>query len=234
MQPITIAKRFCGPPTSGNGGYSCGLLGSRIQGPSRARLVTPPPLDTPLTLSEINGQWSLMHGEKLIGSAEPAALDLVPPAPPTLAQARDARTRYRGLGEHSFPTCFVCGPARAEGDGLRLFSGKVEGVDMVACDWQPIPEFLDPHGNTRHEFVWSALDCPSYFALDIPVESGKICLLAQMTCSVDKHVPGDKPLIVYAWKRLIDGRKHFSAAALCNAEGEILARAEHLWIALKN
>ena len=229
MEELLIAQRFCGPPNSGNGGYSCGLLSKNITGACRVRLHQPPPLERALTITKAEGQWFLKDGDQLIGSAQPAELTLVPPAPPTFEQARGAEKNYLGHTQHSFPTCFVCGPSRAKGDGLRLFCGTVEGQEMVACSWQPHPDFLDKAGNVKHEFIWSALDCPSYFALN----SDKTCLLGQMTAAIDKPVPGDQALIIYAWERSIDGRKHYSAAAVSTSEGEVLARAEHLWIEIK-
>jgi hypothetical protein len=230
MEDVSIGQRFCGPPNSGNGGYSCGLLAKYIQGACQVRLHQPPPLDRPLTVSERSGEWLLSDHEQLIGSAKPALLKLVPPTPPTLEQARSAQQHYRGHQQHSFPTCFVCGPARNEGDGLRLFCGAVEGRKMVACEWQPHKDLLDENSNIRSEFIWSALDCPSFFAL----RSDKICLLGQMTAAIDKSVAGNKPLIVYAWERAVDGRKHYSASVISTAEGQVLARAEHLWIEIKS
>jgi hypothetical protein len=230
MEEVTIAQRFCGPPKSGNGGYSCGLLGKHIQGTCQVRLHQPPPLDKPLSISESAGDWSLKDGEQLIGSAKPAELAMVPPAPPTLEQARSAQKHYRGHQHHSFPTCFVCGPARSDGDGLRLFCGAVQEREIVACEWQVHKDLLDHRGNIKSQFIWAALDCPSYFAL----KTGKTCLLGQMTCAIGKPISGNKPLIVYAWQRSIDGRKHFTAAAISNCDGEILACAEHLWIEIKS
>ena len=229
MEELLITQRFCGPPNSGNGGYSCGLLSKNIAGACQVRLHQPPPLERPLTITEVGGEWFLKDGDQLIGSAKPAELRLVPPAPPTIDQARSAEKHYRGHHQHSFPTCFVCGPSRAGGDGLRLFCGTVEDREMVACRWQPHADLLDDRGNVKHEFIWSALDCPSYFAPN----SDKICLLGQMTAAIDKPVPGDQTLIIYAWERSIDGRKHYSAAALSTCDGQVLARAEHLWIELK-
>ena len=107
----------------------------------------------------------------------------------------------------------------------------MDGLELLACDWQPDASLVDSQGIVATEFVWSALDCPGFFALGLPED--KISLLAQTTCSIDKSIPGNQPLIIFAWKRYIDGRKGFSAAALANSEGEVLARAEHLWIQLK-
>ena len=226
MQELIIARRFCGPPNSGNGGYSAGLLNNHIAGTSRVRLHLPPPLDKPLRVTKVNGEWLLQDGNQLVASARPAPLNLVPPAPPSIDQARRAEKFYRGLSQHRFPSCFVCGPDRQKGDGLRLFCGSVEGREIVACGWQPQADLLDKQNNLKHEFIWSALDCPSYFAL----KSDKTCLLGEMSASVDKPVPGNQPLIIYAWQRSIDGRKHYSASAISSCDGEVLARAEHLWI----
>jgi len=232
MQTVIIKQRFCGPPNSGNGGYSSGMLAKNINGPAQVRLHSPPPLDTALTITEQNGSWHLKSQEQLIATATSARLTMTPPTPPSLEQARSARDSYVGLEKHVFASCFVCGRSRKEHDGLRLFTGAIEGTELVASDWQPDPDFLDESGHVKSEFVWSALDCPSFWALRIPLESGKICLLGEMTASIDHPVRGDLPLIVYAWKRAIEGRKYFCAAALANAEGKVLARAEHLWIAI--
>lgn len=234
INTVSIKPRFCGPPNSGNGGYSCGLLGKNIPGAAQVRLHMPPPLDTSLAITEQNGDWHLMHKDSVVVSAKPAQLDLLPPTPPTLEQARQARGTFAGHSElNVFRSCFVCGPARDATDGLQLFTGAIDGTDIVACDWQPTPDLLDGQGNTKTEFVWSALDCPGYFGLRIPMDSGKLFLLGQMTACIDRPVPGNQPLIVYGWKQAVDGRKHYSAAAIATAEGELLARAEHLWIELK-
>ena len=46
---VIIPSRFNGPPDSGNGGYSCGVLAAFIDGPARVRLHVPPPLDKSAT-----------------------------------------------------------------------------------------------------------------------------------------------------------------------------------------
>ena len=57
---ITIPKRFCGPPTSGNGGYSCGRLAAFVQGPAEITLRAPPPLDTKLSIERHDGVVKLL------------------------------------------------------------------------------------------------------------------------------------------------------------------------------
>src|SRR5688572_30247318 len=109
---ITIPRRFCGPPTSGNGGYSCGRLAALVGNPAEITLRAPPPLDTPLAVQRHDGVVKLMHGEQLIAEGKAATLDLEVPAPPSYAEAQAAGQRFNGLKHHPYDTCFVCGPRR--------------------------------------------------------------------------------------------------------------------------
>ena len=61
-------------------------------------------------------------------------------------EARAAAPSFAGLRSHPFPTCFSCGTGRAEGDGLRIFPGRVgDAIDepgegprpRVAATWTP-------------------------------------------------------------------------------------------------
>jgi hypothetical protein len=229
MPQITIARRFNGPPGSGNGGYVCGLMANLIDGPSEATLRAPPPLETPLTLTrDDSGAVSLRDGDALIGEAKPIAFDLVAPPAASLEQARAAAKRYAGLRDHRYPTCFVCGTGRPHHDGLDIFTGPVEGRDMVACTWTPGADLAGANGIVLPEFVHAALDCPSYWALP---HAGKPALLARLASSIDAPLPrANEELIVAAWPISSDGRKHRGAAALYTAAGALIARSEALWI----
>lgn len=50
MEAVTISRRFCGPPNSGNGGYVCGRIARHIPGAATVRLLSPPPLETELRI----------------------------------------------------------------------------------------------------------------------------------------------------------------------------------------
>ncbi len=232
---VSIDPRFCGPDNSGNGGYSCGMLGQHIQGPSKVRLMVPPPLNTPLQIVIDGEQKLLMQGETTVGSATPCTMDVstVPPAP-TLERARAARQGYTGHLNSVYPRCFVCGTNREPHDGLCLFTGAVENSDLVACDWQPQPDLLDSDENIKTEFIWAALDCPGFFALREPLSREKMFLLGQLAVEVLADIPGDNPLVVYAWKERVEGRKYFSGSAIASAEGQILAHSEQVWLELKS
>lgn len=137
MNTITIARRFNGPPDSGNGGYVCGAFAVAAGLDARVRLLSPPPLEVPLELAQgPAGEWTLSADATPVARAVPNRLELEVPAPPRYTQAVWASQHYPGFHQHAFPDCFVCGPHRRRGDG------KV-GV----------------------EYHWAALDCPGYFAV---------------------------------------------------------------------
>lgn len=230
MDPIvSIPSRFNGPPDSGNGGYSCGVLAGYIDGPARVRLHVPPPLDTPLVVKPGEGGLVQMYdGETLVGTALPAPLELDVPVAPSPEQAADASTRYACYEHHVFPSCFVCGPGRPGHDGLALFAGPVNDWSLLASPWNPSPDLLDESGSVLPEIVWSALDCPGYFAC--MGEDIRPALLGELHAGLLKPVPGGEPLLVYAWPLGRDGRKLFAGTAVANAVGEVLAVARSTWI----
>ena len=51
MSEVVVARQFCGPPNSGNGGYVAGLMAQSIPGPATAVLRAIIPLDTALNLT---------------------------------------------------------------------------------------------------------------------------------------------------------------------------------------
>src|SRR5262245_15331676 len=136
---VTIAQRFRGPPTSGNGGYSCGMAARFIDGPAEVRLRAPPPLDTPLEVTKDAHGVALHHGDTLIAEARPTSVELDVPAAPSRAQAEDAVKSYRGFKTHIFPGCFVCGPERTPDEALCLYCGAVR-ENLVAAPWTPAPD----------------------------------------------------------------------------------------------
>ncbi len=232
MSTVTIDARFNGPDGSANGGYACGAVAAFIEGPARVRLQRPPPLDHAMTIRRgDDAEIALLDGDDLVARAWPWEPAGTVPPPPTLDEALAGRTHYRAYHAHIYPRCFVCGPQRIEGDGLRIFAGPpAPDEDRVASDWRPSTNMLDDDGRLRPVFAWAAMDCPSYFALN--VDPGRGFLLGQMSAALEPEIPGDEPLVVYGWRGPSQGRKHHAGAALADARGRVWARAEHVWIAL--
>jgi hypothetical protein len=226
---VVIERRFRGPPQSGNGGYSCGVLAEGVSGVATVTLRLPPPLDRPLTLSGDGEQSRLTDGESIVGEATRSALDLEVPEAPGLDVAEEASRRYAGFETHPFPGCFVCGPERAPGDGLRIFPGRVGTTDIVAAPWTPDESLRGADGLVDRRYVWAALDCPSYFGLP----SAPMALLGRLTASIEGMPEVGEPLVAIGWPIEVAGRKSFAGAALANREGEVLARAAATWIEIE-
>jgi len=227
-ESITIDARFCGPPESGNGGYTCGLLAAGLSGPVEVTLRRPPPLDRALVVLHSLDGLVLMDGEAPVAEARPARLDLEPPPCPGLSAAAEAVGRYHGHEEHAFPTCFVCGPARAPGDGLRIFAGEVADHELVACPWRPGAELAGNDGRVRTEFAWAALDCPGAWAWLETLENPLV--LGRLTAVIDAPIVAGRLHIVGGWRLGHEGRKYYSGTAIWRADGTVCARARATWI----
>jgi hypothetical protein len=226
---LTIARRYNGPPDSGNGGYVCGALAVAARDAVRVRLLAPPPLDRPLSLvpGEQAGALLLRDGEQTLASAVPAQLRLEVPSAPPYVQAVWASQHYAGFRQHTFPDCFVCGPHRRRGDGLRIFPGLLDS-GIVAAPWLPADDLDGGDGKVAVEFHWAALDCPGYFALvgDTP----RPMLLGEMQAHVDRRVHVGEACTVIGWSMGCEGRKHYSGTAIFDEDGELCARAKATWV----
>jgi len=231
MHLLTVAARFCGPPGTANGGYVAGLIAQHARETVAVRLVRPVPLGAPLQIAAADaGRLELRHDAELIAFATPAELELQVPRPPDYLGAVEASRHYAGFRRHAFPACFVCGPARARGDGLRIFAGPCaagDGVSLVAAPWVPDMALGLADGKVRPEFMWAALDCPGYFAA---CASGITLLLGEFTAHVDRRVHVDEPCVIVGWVLGASGRKHEVGTALFDEDGELCARARAVWV----
>ena len=232
-EKVVINHRFCGPPNSGNGGYSCGVMGIHLDGTVEATLFKPPPLDTEMDLLRENGHIKMILGEEVIGQAHRVdKLDLTPPPPVSFDRAVEASKHYHGFNEHLLPTCFVCGPDREEGDALRIFAGELNKEDVVYAPWIPDESLGDEEGYVKPIYLWAALDCPGYFSL----LEGKfiMALLGRLTAEVPrKKIKVGEKCVVVGWKTGQEGRKHYCGTAVYNEAGEIFGKAKAIWVELK-
>lgn len=223
---LLVPSVFSGPPTSGNGGWCAGALASVIGGPTLGRTVEvtlrlPPPLETPLPVVDGDGTWRALDDEdRVVLEARVAADDLEASAPVAVEDARTAESSYAGHRAHPFPTCFVCGPERGEGDGLRIFAGPVAGrPGVAAATWTP-------HASS-YEIAWAALDCAGAWATGIE-ESPRV--LGRMTARVDRLPEVGALHVVTGEARGSEGRKHHATTTLRDADGALLGVARQVWI----
>ena len=232
MSPLVIASRFCGPAGSANGGYFAGSVAAHAARPVTVRLLRPPPLDTPLDIVELaDGTLEVMCGTARIGEAKPAMLALEPQGAPSYFEAVAASRRYAGFAYHRFPTCFVCGPQRQRGDGMRIFAGPIAQRGLVAAPWVPDVSLDRGDGKVRPQFMSAALDCPGYFAVS-PDE--RLMLLGEITVRVNRLVQVGEPCTVIGWALEASGRKRAAGTAVFAGDGELCGLARALWIELKD
>jgi hypothetical protein len=231
---VIIPATFNGPPGTGNGGYCCGVFSAAASGAAagsgagggsgaaagsasvaEVTLRMPPPLE--VELSAVDGSVVTAAGD-VIATVRP-----VPAFPHTgaavgYADAVEASRSYAGFADHPFPTCYVCGPERA--DGLRIFPGPVESG--VAAP------FVAP-ASVGRETVWAALDCPGGWSVISP---GRPYVLGRMAAVVAAlPSPGDECVVVGTCGE-VEGRKAAVRTALYSPDGDLLAHARATWIAV--
>lgn len=241
---ITILRRFCGPPNSGNGGYSAGRLAALIDGAAEITLRAPPPLDTAMRIERSEGPdgvVKLFHGESCVGEARAApAFSLEVPAPPSWDEALAAAMRYNGLRHHAYDSCFVCGPARAVHDGLRIFCGPWKG-GQVAGTWTPDATLADSAGRIAPEFLWAAIDCPGSWSVigrddvDAPIRAvPSSLLLGRLTGRIDRSLRAGEGCTVLGWFLGAEGRKYHVGTAVHTRAGELVACSRATWVIPKS
>jgi hypothetical protein len=228
MSTVTVPSRFNGPPASGNGGYSCGVVASVLDGPAAVSLRRPVPLDQALALRhEDDGKvCAFANGELVVEAVPTTPLLAWDGALVGIEEARAARDRYAAPLAGEFGHCFVCG--RSRHDGFDVFTGPVDGTDLVASPWTPPAWAGDADGTVRPEFVWAALDCPGYFALH--GGDTTIAYLARQQVEILAPVRAGVEYIVVGRPLERTGRKGTSATAVLDVDGKVLAHAECLLV----
>jgi hypothetical protein len=228
METITVARRFCGPADSSNGGYFAGLVARLASETLAVRLLKPPPLETEMHVIEgEGGAIEVRQGEILIGAAKPSPLSLELIRPPSYFEAVQASRQYAGFKAHRFPTCFVCGTQRPRGDGMRIFAGPLPEPTIVAAPWVPDASLDGGDGKVRPEFMSAALDCPGYYAI---AHADQMMLLGELTVHLDRLVHIGESATVIGWSLGSDGRKHAAGTAIFDEDGELCGRARAVWI----
>ena len=217
---IVIERRFRGPTESGNGGYTCGLVAGFVDGPAEVTLRLPPPLDRPLDVVRDGEAVRVLDGDTLVADAKPATVDVEPPPPPSFEEAERAALPEGDL-ESPFPECFVCGPHRAAGEGLRIFAGPLRD-SAVAAHWLP----AEPY--TGREFVWAALDCPGAYACGFGDRG--VLVLGRLAARVEALPEAGERCVVVAWPLGEEGRKAYAGTALYGEGGRVLGVARATWI----
>ncbi len=219
---IVIERRFRGPQSSGNGGYTCALVAELVSADVvEVTLRLPPPLETPLAVARDGDRVRVLDGDRVVAEARPAELELEAPPAPSFADAERLAAAHPPDAHHPFPGCFVCGPAREAGDALRLNPAPA-GDGVVVAPWRPDAELAG------RRFAWAALDCPGAFAVQ-PDFSRGICVLGRLTARIADAPRAGEELVVAGWPLGREGRKLHAGTAIYR-DGEPIALARAVWI----
>jgi hypothetical protein len=256
MTDLIVPSRFRGPPSSGNGGYSAGALAAyagedcpddhaRPWPAVAVSLLAPPPLEVAMTIapSDDGGVVATYDDEPVLSARcshdDVPDVDGVDPD-----QARAAMASYVGLTGHPFPSCFACGTGREPGDGLRIFPGRVSDAleadgaphPRVAATWTPDPSvaedyhaYVDEHARASLPVTWAALDCVGGWAGDL---EDRLMVLARMTARIDSLPVIGEEHVVVGMGRGQEGRKTWTSSSMYDADGRVVASAEHLWVSV--
>jgi len=237
MATLIIAARYNGPPGSGNGGYCSGRFALAAGLPGDTAEVTlrrPPPLERELLTRPADEGIDVCDGDTVVAQVRPAAIgadEIVEPV--GWDEAVAASASYPGFTRHPFPTCFVCGPERAEGDGLRLFPGRLPD-GRTATPFR-VPGDVSPDVNPASapqaspEVIWASLDCPGGWA--VPLE-GRPYVLGRLAVRLVRPPAAGEQCVVMGAISGEDGRKAYIRTTLWDSGGDLLATARATWVAV--
>ncbi|WP_461473662.1 hypothetical protein [Microbacterium sp. HJ5] len=231
---LAIERRLNGPRRSANGGIAAGLF-SRFVDADTVTVVLrrPVPLARRLDVAaDGSGGVRVHRGRRTVAETRPGRIaDEARPLAPEFEVAEAARAAHPLAGEtHPLSDCVVCGPRRS--DGMRVTPGFVADRPwLLAAPW--VVQSRDSVGGAAPlEAVWAAMDCTSYPAAAL--QRRLLCLLGTITARVERRPRVGERLVVYSWTRAERGRRHETSAAIVDADGAVVARADATWIALRH
>ena len=232
---LLVPHRYCGPPNSGNGGYTSGalahLLGGQLGTPYTITLRQPPPLETEMALHTNSGELTATREGRVVIEGHEGGDLRTPPTFIRYGDAEAAQDHFFGHRFHPFPTCFTCGVERF--DGLRIFPGMVDsapdGSRQVAATWVPDVSVSENGSTVSTEVTWAALDYPGGWATDL---EERLLVLGRITARIDALPEVGAPLVVVGRTGPSQGRKSFASTALYDIKGQLLGQAEQVWIAV--
>lgn len=231
---LVIDSRLNGPRRSANGGFAAGTIASTVDADTvTVVLRRPVPLDASLDVLPNGGDAvEIVRRGTVIAEARPGRLEDGPvPVAPSLHDAFLARAAHPLYGvRHPLSDCVVCGPERR--DGMHVTPGPVPGrPELLATPWI-VAANVSSHGIATYPAVWAALDCPSYPAAAL--DDGTLCLLGTMTARVDRRPRVGETLVVCSWTREQHGRRYETSAVIVDEHGDVVARGDSTWIAVKH
>ncbi|RSS54570.1 hypothetical protein EF918_34855 [Streptomyces sp. WAC06614] len=224
-----------GYPGVAFGGYVAGVLAGQAAAEHvRVDFRRPAPTELPLRLAGTpDGGCALTADETLLAVAVPVgstgAVAGLPEAP-SWAEAEAAAEACRAAPPDGQTDCFGCGLDRTPATGLRQHCGPVPGRELVATAWVPGAELAARDGLLPPELLWGALDCPGNAAGRLLDGRPAGAVTASLRAAVLRPVRAGERLVSYSWLLSSAERKYTVGTAVADADGELRAMAEALWV----
>lgn len=238
---MILSRRFCGPPKTGNGGFTAGILVETVgTNAAEIRLLNPTPVETAITIESENGQQGAIYNDskKVLATLKSIASEDFPeyklPVVPDLGDVIKISAFYPGFTTHPFPTCFVCGPKREVNDGMRIFVGpapeQIGFENLMAGYWLPDRTVGSQDDFVRDAAIWGALDCPGGFSavLDEP----HLIVLSKIRGKIIERPKIGEDYTVMSWRlhKLTRAFKVMTAIFKSDSK-KLFAISEALWLA---
>lgn len=233
-ETVRIDERYHGFPGISMGGFAGGLVAGRVGDETAVVFRRPIPTGEPLEIAETDDGAELRIDDDVAATAAATTVDVDLPASVSLAEAEVATQSYPGHRSHPYPSCFTCGPERAEGDGLRVFPAPVgDGPDgngpLVAAAWTPHPDHAGSDGTLPLEIVWAAVDCSSIWPVieATPPDSSAHVVTGRLAVRLDAPIRAGEPHVVAAWPTAGPDGRRLAEAVVLDGGGEVKAAAHH-------
>lgn len=215
------------------GGYTAGLLSREIGPAVEVAFRRPVPVDTRLELDRGDDAVTLARDGVILAEGRRVSLDVGPIPAVDPDQAGLATREHLGRDRHLFPTCFCCGPANSEEEGLRVLIGRMPGNSALAGVWTAPPAFAASDGTMPPEITLAAIDCPGIWALiaAAPVETPEHVVTGTLAAEMARPLRAGERYIVIAWTLGREGRRLNAGTAIVDADGTPLVIARHTLVA---
>lgn len=225
---MVIGEQFEGLGGYVIGGYLCGVAAREVGASAEVRLRRPLASHDDLVVERVGNRVVLTKTNEIVAEATPSEFTVDVPAAIAFEEAQHIAQTCPGLEIHAVPRCFCCGPARAEGDGLRIFMGWLAERGLAAGTWVPHRSFADAAGVVHSEVLWAALDCPALWSLMFaaPANSDMRVVTGTIAMHIKAPILADRRYVVLAWSMGGTGRTICAGAALYDGEGTPVAVAK--------
>lgn len=191
------------------------------------------PLETDLDMVVDSDRWCLVDPsapETVILEATRWSPDYPMTTPVTIDQATDAKQAFPLTAEdHPAPHCLSCGLGERS---LRVHAGPLGDGRWATPFRLPAWSLID--GEIDSSLLWMAMDCCCGWYISHSADQRQ-ALTVQFAVDVHQEIEPETDYALVAWhgdhEPGWDGRKRGAAAALFDADGQLVASSKSFWVA---